>query len=105
MKCAVLGLVPFLLLACDRAAPPSLAEIERQIAAQTLRAMYYTLDCTDEGHLEAGEIGEHMSQLFRPFDVDRSITLSPREFERAGRLANPALQATAFSISDADASG
>lgn len=67
--------------------------------------MFYTLDCTDEGHLEAGEIAEHMAQLFRPYDTDRSITLSSKEFERAGRLSDAMLQEQAFRMSDADANG
>lgn len=99
------AVVVVLIGGCARSDTPSEADTERKIAAQTLRAMFYTLDCTDEGHLEAGEIGEHMSQLFRPYDVDRSITLSAKEFERAGRLSDPELLGTAFSMSDADASG
>lgn len=85
--------------------PDGTAAVEQAIASQTLRAMFYTLDCTDEGHLEAGEIAEHMAQLFRPYDVDRSITLSAKEFSRAGRLSDPALQAEAFKMSDADRNG
>lgn len=67
--------------------------------------MFYTLDCTDEGHLEAGEIAEHIAQIFRPFDVDRSISLTPREFSTASRLQTTDLQAQAFSMSDADGNG
>ena len=105
MKHAIWIVALTLINGCAGEQAPGPAEIERKIAEQTLRAMFYTLDCTDEGYLEAGEIGEHMAQLFRPYDVDRSITLSAREFERAGRLSDPDLLATAFSLSDSDASG
>ena len=96
----------FLLAGCASSSPPKGQNAdEHAIAKQTLSAMFYTLDCTDEGHLEAGEIGEHMAQLFRPFDVDRSISLSRKEFQRASRLSDPSQIELAFALSDANTDG
>lgn len=91
------------LAACT--AQPKTQSEQQMLARQTLLPMFEILDCTDEGHLEAGEIAEHISQIFLPFDRDRSRSLSPTEFSRASRFSDAALAKAGFSMSDANADG
>ena len=104
----LLTLLPFALTACashESNRANTEADAEHEIARTTLTNMFDTLDCTDEGHLEAGEIAEHISQVFRPYDRDRSLSLSRPEFSLATRVEDPNLEALAFSIGDANGDG
>lgn len=107
MRIQPTGLFVLCAALCACAGTGEIAQVssERQIARDTLLPMFYVLDCTDQGFLEAGEIAEHMAQIFRPFDRDNSRTLSRGEFSRAGNYHDAGLLDTAFTMSDANADG
>lgn len=69
-------------------APPPPAPVEASLrvpqtlpTAEVLLGPFFgTLDCDQQGYIDGGQVDEHFSQLFAPYDLDRSRTLTRNEY-------------------------
>ena len=67
-----------------------------------LASVFYVMDCTNEGFIDAGEVIEHGSVLFRRIDRDRSGDISRVEYVGAIHKHWAPLRNAYFDHMDAD---
>ena len=75
---------------------------ERVQALLVLEPIFDVLDCTQQGHIESGEVDEHFFHLFAPYDPDRKQWASKHSFVKASEPAERLLEEAEFAAMDAD---
>jgi hypothetical protein len=64
--------------------------------------VFNRLDCESRGFVEAGEVDDHIGQLWLPIDSDRSRWLSPEEYAQTHAPLPPPAAHRLFREADAD---
>lgn len=77
----------------------------QEIARYLLVPVFETLDCTDQGAIESGEVDTHFPSLFGWHDTDRDSTISRTEFVATTNADRAHLSEAAFADMDADGDG
>ena len=87
-------------------APSSKHDIaELRAAAQFISSFANELDCENVGHIESGEVDEHLPPIFLRFDVDRSRAITRKELLSEPYLKDKTLLSVSYSLMDTDGSG
>lgn len=75
---------------------------ERAQALLVLEPIFDVLDCTQQGHIESGEVDEHFFHLFAPYDPDRRQWASKQSFVKARESVKRLAEEAEFAAMDAD---
>jgi hypothetical protein len=77
---------------------------EVQAKAITSR-VFNALDCDTNGYVEPSEVDDHFAQLWHPIDIDRSRSLTPREYAKTHKKLDERAAKALFADADANANG
>lgn len=97
-------------LAATTVSPPvqdavtSAEDIQLRAAVTVVNEVFRHLDCELDDVVDEGEVVEHNSQVFRRFDLDRSISLSPPEYQ-AIHVKMPSTSEEGFRDADRNGDG
>ncbi len=89
-----------LLCVCGAAAAEDVDE--RVQALLVLEPIFDVLDCTQQGHIESGEVDEHFFHLFAPYDPDRKQWAAKQSFVKASEPAERQVEEAEFAAMDVD---
>ena len=93
------------LLLCASGAAVAEQVEERVQALLVLEPIFDVLDCTQQGHIESGEVDEHFFHLFAPYDPDRKQWASKQSFVKAGKPAERLVEKAEFAAMDVNGDG
>lgn len=74
-------------------------------SAQFVKPFFSELDCENVGYVQPDEVDEHAGTIFLGFDVNRSQSLDPREWNSYPFMSDKPLLALSFKQADTDGSG
>jgi len=102
---SIARLLPALSLAFVSSLTADEAPDRREIASYMLVPVFETLDCTDQGAIESGEVDTHFPALFGWHDTDRNSTITRTEFVITTNGDRTDLSEAAFAGMDTDGDG